>query len=320
MDYKPMVSIIIPVYNGAEYVAHAIDCALAQTYQNIEIIIINDGSTDNNATDAVVRKYNSPKIHYYVKQNGGVSSALNYAINNMQGEWFSWLSHDDGYYPQKVERQLEIINQLSNQEHISPENYVIYGSNEIIDSKGKVILRKKHSINNNSTTIDLILDNIIDYKICGCAVLVHKKHLLDIGGFNESIRTISDAECFYRLILQGLRFYYLDEVLVQSRQHKRQVGKQKAQLFQNEGDEFHLWVLDQILLHNEWKKPEYYFRYLAGVTKRGYLKSQKAAKEAIINTFGAKFKTKILLIEYQYRIIGKFRSLLRLFYRRIFVK
>ena len=101
-EFNPLVSIVIPVYNGAEYMREAIDSALAQTYKNIEVIVVNDGSKDN--TDEIARSYGE-KIRYFKKENGGVSTALNLAIQNMQGEYFSWLSHDDVYLPEKIERQ-----------------------------------------------------------------------------------------------------------------------------------------------------------------------------------------------------------------------
>ena len=84
-EFNPLVSIVIPVYNGAEYMREAIDSALAQTYKNIEVIVVNDGSKDN--TDEIARSYGE-KIRYFKKENGGVSTALNLAIQNMQGEYF----------------------------------------------------------------------------------------------------------------------------------------------------------------------------------------------------------------------------------------
>ncbi len=319
---QPLVSIIIPVYNGANYVGHAIECALNQTYPNIEIIVVNDGSTDDGATDLAVKKYleNSDKIKYFIKENGGVSTALNFAIEKMNGEWFSWLSHDDGYYPQKIERQIETINRLSQEEGRPIEDIVIYGANETIDSTGKVILHKKHTINNNSTTIELLLDNIHDYKICGCAVLAHKSKLQKIGGFNPDIRTVSDAECFYRLILEGLRFYFIEEVLVQSRQHGQQVGKRKAQLFQEEGDIFHLWILDRILEHEEWVTPNNLLRFYAGVKKRFYKKSCKKVKKVLKENYGKRYAFKTFIIGLKYGIYGKCRAFVRRIYRTIFVK
>ena len=105
MNYQPKVSIIIPVYNGSNFLAQAINAALAQTYPNCEILVINDGSQDHGASEKIALSYGN-KIKYYLKENGGVSSALNFAFKKMTGEWFSWLSHDDLYYPQKIEKQI----------------------------------------------------------------------------------------------------------------------------------------------------------------------------------------------------------------------
>ena len=104
---NPKVSIIIPVYNGEMYIKEAIDSALAQTYKNFEVIVVNDGSSDK--TDEICKSYGS-KIRYFKKENGGVSTALNLGIKKMNGEYFSWLSHDDLYLPNKIKEQINYLN------------------------------------------------------------------------------------------------------------------------------------------------------------------------------------------------------------------
>ena len=99
MKYEPIVSIVIPVYNGANYMKFAIDSALNQTYEKVEVIVVNDGSNDNGETDRIARSYGD-KIRYFSKENGGVATALNLAIENMKGEWFSWLSQRGGILPE----------------------------------------------------------------------------------------------------------------------------------------------------------------------------------------------------------------------------
>ena len=81
--YEPLVSIVIPVYNGANYMRQAIDSALAQTYGNIEIIVVNDGSTDGGETERIALSYGD-RIRYFRKENGGCASALNYGISQRQ--------------------------------------------------------------------------------------------------------------------------------------------------------------------------------------------------------------------------------------------
>ena len=103
---NPKVSIVIPVYNGSNYLKDAIDSALSQTYNNLEIIVVNDGSNDEGKTKAIAESYGN-KIIYLEKENGGASSALNLARKKMTGDYFSWLSHDDMYYPNKISRQVE---------------------------------------------------------------------------------------------------------------------------------------------------------------------------------------------------------------------
>ena len=106
--FYPKVTIVIPVYNGANYLGNAINCALAQTYQNVEVLVINDGSTDNGETERIARSYGD-RIRYFYKPNGGVSSALNLGIQNMTGDYFSWLSHDDAYTSDKIADAVNIF-------------------------------------------------------------------------------------------------------------------------------------------------------------------------------------------------------------------
>ena len=83
---QPLVSIVIPVYNGSNFLRDAIDSALAQTYPRVEVIVVNDGSTDGGATEAIAKSYGS-RIRYFAKENGRVASAVNYGIANMNGDY-----------------------------------------------------------------------------------------------------------------------------------------------------------------------------------------------------------------------------------------
>ncbi|MDR1180166.1 MAG: glycosyltransferase [Spirochaetales bacterium] len=121
-NFHPLVSIVIPVYNGANYMREAIDSALTQTYDNCEVIVVNDGSDDGGATDNIARSYGD-RIRYFAKENGGVATALNLGIREMQGEYFSWLSHDDVYLPYKIERQIDFMQRFELQDAVLYSDY-----------------------------------------------------------------------------------------------------------------------------------------------------------------------------------------------------
>ena len=123
------VSIIIPVYNGEKYIKEAIESALNQTYTNIEIIVVNDGSKDN--TDEICKSYGN-KIKYIKKENGGVATALNTGIKEAKGQYVAWLSHDDLYKENRIEKGMEVLSKLKD------KNTIIFSNFELIDSNGKI--------------------------------------------------------------------------------------------------------------------------------------------------------------------------------------
>ena len=98
---------------------------------------MNDGSKDNEATRSVALAYGE-KIRYIEKENGGSSSALNVGIKNMTGEWFSWLSHDDLYLPEKLERQMAYVEALKMKDS-EISKHIFFSSSELIDATGKII-------------------------------------------------------------------------------------------------------------------------------------------------------------------------------------
>lgn len=229
--YEPRVSIVIPVYNGSNYLAEAIDSALAQTYQNLEIIVVNDGSCDGGATERTALQYGD-QIRYFQKENGGPSSALNYGVRQMQGEWFSWLSHDDLYYPEKIERQIRYINENVLHKSDTVEKSIFFTASESVDEFGNCIKRQSasqiqtifRSVNEIQNDKELVA-NPIKYTFHGCGCLIHRSAFDDIGFFDESLRFLTDADMWFRFYTGGYALHYIPEVLVKGRFHKNQVSR-----------------------------------------------------------------------------------------------
>ena len=148
--HNPQVSIVIPVYNGSNYLADAIDSTLAQTYTNTEVIVINDGSNDGDKTEKIALSYGN-QIRYFAKENGGVSSALNLGIQKAEGEYISWLSHDDAYLPDKIQTQIEHLKDTS-------RDTILFSDYEIIDENSNFVRKVKIGlVDSGSILFDLLV-------------------------------------------------------------------------------------------------------------------------------------------------------------------
>lgn len=321
MDYCPKVSIIIPVYNGSNFMAEAIDSALAQTYPNCEIIVVNDGSTDNGASEQIALSYGD-KIRYFRKENGGVSTALNYAFEQMTGEWFSWLSHDDLYYPQKIEKQIAFLNRLLKEKpDIDLHKITVRSATESIDKDGKVIRTPSYrNVPECEDPIDTIINNVYNYRLSGCSFLLPSSCIQDVGPFDESIRTVSDVEYWYRLLFSGYTFYCLsNDILVKNRSHGKQVGKIKASLFDQELNTLHITIGKNLVasaqnfaLH---KRFYYGLIYRKMILASSHFKKTYLSRSSVTEYYAIIPFTAFLL-----SIKGTLRTMLRYVYRFIQVK
>ena len=275
--YLPKVSVVIPAYNASNYLAEAIDSALAQTYANVEIIVINDGSKDDGATRAVALSYGE-KIRYFEKENGGSSSALNTGIANMTGEWFSWLSHDDLYVPEKLEKQIEYIH-ASGIDVSELPRHIFFSASELIDANGKTIrtcnpkTEKRLAEKTESTPHNgYLIAEPTSYLFHGCSCLVHRDAFADVGLFDEKLRLLNDMDIWYRLQAADYKIHYLPEPLVKGRVHANQVSRSIGYSYHNpEQDMFWNRSLDYLL--TRYPKEENLF-FLFG--RNAYLKTRNA--------------------------------------------
>lgn len=226
MAVNPLVSIVIPVYNGSNYMREAIDSALAQTYPNLEIIVVNDGSSDGGETERIALSYGD-KIRYIHKSNGGVSSALNMGIQAMNGEYLSWLSHDDVYTPTKVESQVRLLEELADPRAIAfCSTQQIDWNSAPMGNPSKYDLPVRQSI-----PWERALSHIIDHSCNGCALLIPRHAFDACGGFHEGLRYSQDFLMWMQFFLAEYKLVYDREVLVLSRVHPQQVTQTRKDLF-----------------------------------------------------------------------------------------
>ena len=217
--YNPLVSIIIPVYCGENFMKKAIDSAINQTYKNIEIIVVNDGSPDNGKTREIALSYGD-RIKYFEKENGGCASALNFGIKKMNGEWFSWLSHDDEYDENKVQKEIEIVNRYN----LNKNNTIISCNAQIIDKDGRTFKHyfvKDCGLYSGKSFFHRLL---FGQALNGCGLLIPKDVFEKIGYFSEKLIFLLDWEYWLRCAINGVELYRIgNENLVKNRIHFSQV-------------------------------------------------------------------------------------------------
>ena len=230
---KPLVSIVIPVFNGENYLREAIDSALAQTYKPIETIVVNDGSCDK--SEEIALSYGN-RIRYIKKENGGVSTALNIGIANMQGEYFSWLSHDDLYEPEKIEFEIAAISENPTQ--------IVYSDYSVIDLNGKIITNMNIAEMYPNIDKTFGLFPIMQQVLNGCTLLIHKSHFIRNGMFNEDLRFTQDYDLWFKMF-RDMELAYVNVPLVMSREHGAQVTH-SYELNRSESDELWLNMLKSI--------------------------------------------------------------------------
>lgn len=229
---RPLISIIIPVYNGANYLREAIESALAQTYNNIEIIVINDGSIDE--TESIALSFGTT-IRYFKKNNGGVASALNLGISEMRGEYFSWLSHDDLYKPEKIEKQ---IAELIKGNH----KMVVWSDYDVINSEGKVIDSFTLYDENKKSDAFVLFSTFVH----GCSLLIPVSLFKEIGLFNENLLTTQDYEMWIRALKAHYHFMHMNKALISSRRHSEQGQVTMRDLNRIETHKLFQWAIDYL--------------------------------------------------------------------------
>jgi glycosyltransferase involved in cell wall biosynthesis len=208
----PLVSAVIPAYNASRFLADAIRSALDQTGADVEVVVVDDGSTD--ATRDVAESFGAA-IRYERQHNQGMAGARNTGIGLCRGEYVGFLDADDTWLPGKVLRQLEALSS-------APSVRATYGACTVVDADLKPIT-VQGSQRRASALEDLILLGNIVGSICSLLV---ERHLLDaIGGFSREFSNCADWELAIRLA-RHTELLYVPEPLVTYRQHGANLSRQ----------------------------------------------------------------------------------------------
>ena len=183
----PLISIVIPVYNGENTIKETIESVSQQTFSDFEIIVINDGSQDS--TLEVVNGISEPRLKVLSYPNAGVSASRNRGIAQTRGEYISFIDADDLWTPDKLESQLTALQ-------INPPAAVAYSWTDWIDESGEFLRPGSHITANGDVYSKLLLRDFVG---SGSNPLIHMQALKKVGGFNESLTPAADWDMWLRL-------------------------------------------------------------------------------------------------------------------------
>jgi glycosyltransferase involved in cell wall biosynthesis len=189
----PKVSVAIPVYNGADLVGKALDSVYSQTFRGFEVIVVDDGSTDDSAE--VVSSY--PNVRLIRQSNHGIGYTRQRLVEEAQGEWIAFLDHDDYWEPTKLETQIPLA--------VDPEVGLIHSGYGFVFPDGRV---ERHGDSQARCTLDHVLPNCL---INNCTTVVRRQAIFEAGGF-ENTSCAEDWLMWLKLASQW-EFVRVDQVL-----------------------------------------------------------------------------------------------------------
>ena len=209
---QPEVSVVIPTYNCDRFLPHAIESVLCQTHQSYELIVIDDGSTDD--TQQVLQDYCKKTLPIDLRAvyqcNQGVAIARNHGIKLARGEWIAFLDADDVFLPDKLAAQIAIAQ-------ANPEVGIVHSGWQRVDAAGEVLMQVEPW--KQIPTLDL--ESWLRWKpVLPSAMLFRRSWLDRVGGFDPRFPPAEDTDLVLRLALKGCRSIWLPQVTVSYRQHE----------------------------------------------------------------------------------------------------
>jgi glycosyltransferase involved in cell wall biosynthesis len=211
----PLVSVIVPAYNVADYIGDALNSVLAQTFTDYEIIVVNDGSPDTESLEKVLAPYLS-RIVYLKQENQGVSAARNTGIKAARGSLIAFLDGDDTWLPHYLEVQVTRIQADPTIDVLYP-NVIMFGDSSEAGEEFMTLCPSTGEV-----TFERLL--LQECNVSNCSI-ARRETIIRAGLFDESLRSVEDFDLWLRVIKSGGRIAYHRDVLAR---YRRRTGSLTA--------------------------------------------------------------------------------------------
>ncbi len=191
----PKFSVVISVFNKEKYIADTLKSVLSQTFTDFEVVILNDGSTDN--SEAEILKFNDPRIRYFSKENSGASAARNFTIQQAESEYIALMDADDYWYPFYLEEQNRLLKKF-------PNEYVFATATEI-KRNGKTFKNSYSikTIENDSILVEYFEASQMDSVLLSISTVLKKQVFENVGWYDPKIKSGEDTDLYVRI---GLKY------------------------------------------------------------------------------------------------------------------
>lgn len=304
-DSNPLVSIVIPCYNAAEYVDTCIASVLNQDYENIEVIVVDDGSTDNSLAILKNIELNESNVKVFTQRNSGACAARNYGIKESVGYYIKFLDSDDFLESGALKAQVEVANSVNSR-------IIPYGYRNVL-SDGRTIINK-NILSFKSQFSDLINNNIIT------TLPLHQRDvLLSVGLFDERLKFRQEWDLHLRLANSGFIFEYHDDcIYTQCIHHTNDRISSRKLVANNELENLNLirskftsnnnlitdeawsckyWTLGrQFLKINDHLSAQLFFEEAKKISPKYFLKSQPISYKISYFIFGTSFTERLIFL------------------------
>lgn len=216
---EPLISIITPTYNRADFIAEAVQSVLDQTYQNFEHLIVDDGSTDN--TREVLSPFLADgRFKYFYQENQGQSVARNQALEHARGEFICFLDSDNVWLPIHLASQLAVFQE-------TPDVDIVYGDGITIDEHGNEIRRKNIKRHSGYIAFQMLKDNCVGMNM----TMARRKCFEEMGGMSAKRRVADDYDLWLKFSSR-YRFRYVPRYLAYYRVMDDQISSNKVARFE----------------------------------------------------------------------------------------
>jgi len=213
----PNVSVGLPCYNGSRWLAESIESVLHQTYPDFELVIVDDGSTDN--SKKIIERYlEDVRVRYLYQENKGFSGATNRCIADSRGDYIAFMGQDDLWLPDKLERQVHKIEK--------GKYSLIHSDVYDIDSEGRIIGRRNLKVPKTQDREAILARLLLSNFIAHPTVLVKRQCFDKVGLFDERMVIASDHDMWLR-IAGEFDIGYISAPLIKKRLHEAQVSVKK---------------------------------------------------------------------------------------------